>query len=261
MPGVFPARRLKDHMCVDGGVREVVPTQVAIQDLGCNDVYAIRCSAAPALLNTDPTRAFGEVMARSVLDVCFDEIADDDVGPFNGWGAGVTVTTIRPSFNLHDPMVVEPGLIRIAMDYGWMRAGDIIEMPQSLYARQLSDQITLLRAENWRHTHWAAGADFLDPHRGFTEFIFKGISVPANTGTQHVADPDAVTAIRSNCRRIRALLEQRLMLGAPTPATSVRSAWFLQWEKTAVPPGSNDPWAAFFSKAGNVDPEIPPALI
>src|SRR5688572_21638738 len=40
MPGIFPARRLKDHMCVDGGVREVIPVQVAVHDLGCNDVYA-----------------------------------------------------------------------------------------------------------------------------------------------------------------------------------------------------------------------------
>jgi predicted acylesterase/phospholipase RssA len=42
MPRVFPARRLGDHMCVDGGVKEVVPVQIAVNHLGCNQVFALR---------------------------------------------------------------------------------------------------------------------------------------------------------------------------------------------------------------------------
>ena len=60
MPGIFPARRLKNNMCVDGGIREVVPTQVAVHDLSRNEVYALRCSAAPAL----QTRTLRDPLAR-----------------------------------------------------------------------------------------------------------------------------------------------------------------------------------------------------
>lgn len=261
MPGIFPARRLKDHMCVDGGVREVVPAQVAVQDLGCNEVYALRCSAAPALKATDPTRPIGEVMARSVLDIAFDEIADDDVEPFNGWGDGVRVTTIRPSFNLHDPMVVEPGLIRIALDYGWMRAADVIDAANSNYARELSDRITLLRIENWKDAHWAAGALWLDPHRGFTDFAFGGISIPDDPEIRPGQDPAAVSRIRQTCRQIRSLIEQRLLIPVPTPPSPVRTRWFTQWELTPVAPPSNDPWAAYSGTLGALPAETPPATI
>jgi len=164
------------------------------------------------------------------------------------------------SFNLHDPMVVEPGLVRIGMDYGWMRAADVVEMPQNAYARELSDRITLLRVENWRLAHWAAGARFLDPHRGFTDLVFADISVPANSGIQPVPDPDAVREIRDNCRQIRGLVEQRLLTCMSTPPAA-RTAWFTQWEATAVAPPSANPWADFYSHAGDVLAETPPAAL
>src|SRR5581483_8492651 len=119
MPWIFPAVRLNDHMCVDGGIREQVPVKVAVHDMGCNEVYSVRLSAAPDLLETNPTRQFGEIIFRSMLGITLDEISDDDVAPYEGWGEGVTVTDIRPTFNIHDGLVVEPGLVRISMDYGW----------------------------------------------------------------------------------------------------------------------------------------------
>jgi hypothetical protein len=155
MPCVFPARRLGDHMCVDGGVKEVIPVQVAVDHLGCNQVIALRCSAKTEVQPTDPGRNAAEVLARSVLGMTFDEVGDDDVMPARGWGDGVKVVEIRPCFDLHDPMVIEPGLIRIALDYGWMRAADMLDVrPESRnYAIELSDRITALRALNWRLAH------------------------------------------------------------------------------------------------------------
>jgi predicted acylesterase/phospholipase RssA len=97
MPGIFPAVRLADHMCVDGGVKEVVPVQIAVRDLGCNEVVAIRVSARPDQQPTDPSRSFATVIARGVLDITYDALADDDVEPFGGWGEGVQVRVIRPS--------------------------------------------------------------------------------------------------------------------------------------------------------------------
>ncbi len=261
MPGIFPAVRLNNHMCVDGGIREQVPAQVAVQDMGCNEVYSLRLSAAPTVLETNPTRQFGEIIFRSMLGVTLDEISDDDVLPYNGWGDGVKVTDIRPTFNIHDGLVIDPGLIRISMDYGWMRAADAIDVPQVPYAHELSDRITLLRLENWKLAHWASSGGYLDPNRGFTNFIFAGVSVAGSTGLVQVPDPGAVQAIRDNCRQIRALLEQRLITQAPTPASAVRSGWFTNWEIIGDPPSSNGPWAEFISRAGTLAPEPAPAAI
>ena len=266
MPGVFPARRLADHMCVDGGVREIVPVQVAINDLGCNEVIAIRVSARPPILETDPMRPFAGVIARSVFDLTYDAIADDDVSPFGGWGDGVKVTTIRPSFNLHDPMVVEPGLIRIGMDYGWMRAADELDVPaeRRAQAKSLSDEITRLRAQNWHLTHQAAAVNFRDPHRGFANFVFSGIAVTAGPEIRSLPSPEAVDAIRKNCRAIRKALEYRLLIGAPTPPSAVRSTWFTEWELIHLPPNSPTPWAHFHGgerPGGELPAEMPPPPI
>jgi NTE family protein len=263
MPSIFPARRLHDHMCVDGGVRDVVPVQVAVHDLGCNNVVAIRCSAPPPVLETDPTRPVGEVMARSVLELTYDELADNDVAPYGGWGDGVAVTVIRPSFDLHDPMVVEPGLIRIALDYGWMRAADVLDVTEAerSYAMQLSDAITRLRAENWTHAHYAAGAPYLDPHRGFTDFVFAGIAGATPSEIQPVPSPEAVEATRANCLLIRQRVSERLQIGAPTPSSAVRTSWFTTWETIGTAMPTNDPWQRFVSVAGVVDAATPPPAI
>ena len=42
--------------------------------------------------------------------------------PFRGWG--VPVKVIAPRFELYNLLVVDPRLIRIKMDYGYMRAYD-----------------------------------------------------------------------------------------------------------------------------------------
>jgi predicted acylesterase/phospholipase RssA len=245
IPGIFPARRLADHMCVDGGVKELVPVKVAVRDLGCNHIIAIRCSAKPTLEATDPYRSFGQVMARSLLDLTYDAIVEDDVAPFGGWTDGVSVIDIFPSFNLHDPMVVEPGLIRIAIDYGWMRAADILDVPERLreYAMELSNRIISLRVQNWREAHWALGVRFKDPHRGITDHVLGGMTTRISE-TQPVPTPESVDLIRNNCRKIRAALQQRLLINAPTPDSAIRTRWFTEWENIRGIMVSSDPWTA-----------------
>ena len=263
MPGIFPARRLADHMCVDGGVKEIVPVQVATKDLGCNQVFAIRVSARPPALPTDPQRTVGEVMARSVLELTYDAVADDDVAPYRGWGDEVKVVVIRPNFNLHDPMVVAPGLIRIAMDYGWLRAADVVDVPENSrdYAMELSDKITRLRATNWTLAHFANGIRYEEPYRGFTDFVFRGATPSGGSVLVPVPDPDAVDQIRWNCRLIRDAIYQRLLMNSPMPPPAVRTLWFTQWETFPGPTVSNDPWAQFISVAGTRNAETPPAPI
>lgn len=266
MPGIFRSRRVGNHNAVDGGVRDVVPVQIAVRDLGCNRVYAIRCSAPPTIEPLDPARTFPSVMARSVLELTFDEVADNDVAPFNGWGTGVEVITIQPSFNLHDPMVIEPGLIRIAMDYGWMRAADMVDVPPALRqsAMALCDEIIQLRVRNWRLAYEANGDRWRDPHRSFTNFLLQGMTPTTPSQTVPVPDPLAVTQVRANSWAIRTLIDRRMTMGAPVPDPAVRNAWFQQWEVISfggvlrMP----DPWGKFSSsRLGPLPAEpMPPSL-
>lgn len=221
-----------------------MPVKVAVRDLGCNVVIGIRCSARLAVQDTDPGCSVGEVMAPGVLGLTLDELADDDVAPYGGWGDGVKVTVIRPNLNLHDPMVVAPGLIRIAMDYGWMRAADVVDVADSnrQYGEELSDRITSLRAQNWMLAHFAGNHNYRDPHRSFSDFVFAGMTVTTQL-LQGVPDPGAANQVRANCRMIRDALCQRLLISAPTPPAAVRTSWFTQWELTDASPASPDPWA------------------
>ncbi|QDB79907.1 hypothetical protein FE251_11365 [Georgenia wutianyii] len=262
MPGIFPALPLGNHMCVDGGVRDVVPVRIAVEELGCHEVIALRCSAPVEIQQMDPTRTFAQVMARAVLGITFDEVADDDVRP-PAWGRAVTVHEIRPTFDLHDPMVVEPGLIRIAADYGWMRAADVLGVPspKTARAKDLSDRITRLRVYNWQLTWRAFGkGNHPDPHRGFADFILAGTSgKPPVTGFKSAHDPDAVRAIRRNCLAIRSALEERLREQIPIPSASVHSGWFREWETVSGDHPMPDPWGFFVSVAGNVDAQPKPS--
>jgi predicted acylesterase/phospholipase RssA len=266
MPGIFRSRRIGDHNGVDGGVRDVVPVKVAVRNLGCNRVFAIRCSAPPTIEPLDPGRLFPSVMARSVLELTYDEIADDDVEPFNGWGTGVEVVTIQPSFNLHDPMVVEPGLIRIAIDYGFMRAADMIDVPPASRQRAMAlcDEIIQLRMQNWILAHRANGYPLPDPHRSMTAFLLNGITPSTRSQIVPSVDPVPVTQIRNNARRIRDLVVQRMSLGAPVPEPAVRNAWFQQWEvlSSGYTPVSPNPWADFHTnRYGTLPGEpMPPSV-
>ena len=156
-------------------------------------------------------------------------------------------------------MVIEPGLIRIGLDYGWMRAADMLDVPEERrsFAMELSDKIVTLRALNWRMAHFAAGAPFLDPYRSFTHYALAS-AIPTGDPEVHPAPtPDAVDAVRANCLAIREALFQRSSINAPTPVT--RNNWFTHWEPIGSPLPSNTPWDMFVSVTGN-RPAVPAPL-
>jgi hypothetical protein len=71
-------------------------------------------------------------------------------GPIHGTypdtGEGVEMTEIFPEFNVHDTLTIDPGLIRISMAYGYMRAADaVLSFPDGL-----SRDIAELRVKIWK---------------------------------------------------------------------------------------------------------------
>ena len=260
MPSIFPARKIGDHMCVDGGLRDVVPVQIAVEELGCNEVYAISLSAPPSQQPFKQNRNLLEVAARSLTEIVFDELTDDDLAPFRGWGDAVKVHVIASSLNVHDALTIDPGLIDISIQYGWMRAGDELDTPAPARkrARELSDEITRLRGENWEHAFRANGEHVRRRHGSFP--ILDGAFPSAPSQIRPVRLPEAVDEVRANCTKIRNLVVERLALGAPTPPAATRLAWWTQWER--IPNGPlGTPWDQFTSTAGTRPAAPPPAPV
>ena len=126
IPGIFEARRLStttsSMLYVDGGVREVLPTQAAV-DLGAQLIYNI--AAAPFAPEVDPSLSASPhilaVMKRGV-DLCVSEVSQEEKAPRAGFCDGRERVLIQPNFEVHDTIEIHPGLIRINMAYGYLRA-------------------------------------------------------------------------------------------------------------------------------------------
>jgi hypothetical protein len=75
-------------------------------------------------------------------------IMSDDLYPPNPWP--VPTHVIQPTISVHDGLQIDPALIRIAQDYGWMRAWDVLMVSdvQALSdAMATSDAITQKRMQ------------------------------------------------------------------------------------------------------------------
>ena len=172
-PAFFPPVNLEGETYIDGGIRELVPVDVAFR-CGADLVYAISCSAlessptevtVPGLVPYKHTGGFNNLLniaMRSLAELTLDEIGSDDVRGF-----GDAVSIIAPSFNLHSGLLIDPGLIDIWIDYGVMRAADVARYPpgapdpRTLTGKQaieLSDHLTRLRVASWLTEHVIANA-------------------------------------------------------------------------------------------------------
>ena len=270
MPGIFPAERLGDHFCVDGGIREIIPVQYCIDDMGTNQVYAIACSARTL---EDPRQNWRmtAVMTRSMMDINFDEIVKDDTAPHGGWPEGVVVRSIFPRLNIFDPIMIEPGLIRIAMDYGWMCAADELDTPDNGRgaARLAADQIVQLRLQNWADRYTIENVmSAPDPHSGFLPAISNGFMPPSRPAHSALVRslswyPPFLQELRDRCRQVRARAAQRLAAGGALPPTSV--SWWQAWETIPVAAqldmanmNIDSPWIGI---TGQIATETPPARL
>lgn len=116
IPGVFRPVDLDGEHYVDGGLRENVPAEMAIGHLGVTNPYVITCSPQGASRESDyGSRNMLDLVTRSV-SILTDETERDEVAYALNAGAVV----IGPEFSVHDSMTVDPGLLRINRDYGWM---------------------------------------------------------------------------------------------------------------------------------------------
>jgi NTE family protein len=233
IPGIFLPVDLGGETYVDGGVREVLPLQVAI-DAGADTIYAIACSKeAP-----DPKPSFAsstllEIVARALTDLAIGEVARDDARGFEA--PGRTIRIIQPTVDLHDMTTIDPGLISIGMAYGYMRAADVWdEVPSTDRAWTMADEISLLRREIWR-----------------LECLANGQPVPTEPAAGvRPADPALEPEIQLRKDRLRGLLEERRQLSRPLPADADR--WWQTLER--------HPWVVATRAAQFVGQTVPASM-
>lgn len=125
IPLVFPPTRLNDEHYVDGGVREILPLELAFNRLGAGHIFAVVASA-PGVepIPSVADKGLLDLARRVTADIVPDETLRKEIAPPRGWGRRVTV--IAPEFDVHDALMVDPSLIATSIDYGYMRAADVL---------------------------------------------------------------------------------------------------------------------------------------
>jgi hypothetical protein len=233
MPGVFRAVGLPDgETYVDGGVRDVLPLQAAV-DLGANLIYAVVASRAePDEAPSYYAKSLLEIVARALVDISISEVQRDDSRLTTN---GRTVHLIQPTVDIHDALTIDPGLIRINFAYGFMRAADVVAgVPATSRRWQLADLIALKRAEIWR-----------------LECLEGGLTIPTEPATPvRPPDPTLAPQVAALKAELQELVNERRTLGGALPDDA--DEWSQGPEQHPLPPGRS---ATFISQL------VPPTIL
>jgi NTE family protein len=214
VPMVFPPHPMAGDDYVDGGVIEIIPVNAAVE-LGARRIIAI--VAVPLTLARDE-RDYAEaplgyigLRAMGMIGVADRQIANLHV-PLP---EGTTLATIDPVVDVVGLFEVQPGLLRINKDYGWLRAADV-----------LADGDAELLADVAQTTHALVEA--------------RREAWLLETELWSMAKPDGsesgkLALVREHKTTVRDLVDRRKQLGFPVPDGC--EAWWNEYEAhTADPP-------------------------
>jgi len=220
VPLVFAPRRIGDEVYVDGGVLQNIPVEAAVR-LGARRVLAV--VGVPLHPPPDP-RDFTRVSAlgvflRAVSQIAFTQRQLDNLAVPVPDGGSLEV--IAPTVDVVGPFEVAQGLMLIDLDYGRMRAAEVLaglDDDRRARAMEASDRVVAARERAWylEEELWAAGR----------------------------ATADDLARLRHTKDQVRRALATRSGLGLPAPEGAPR--WWLDWEHhgTDRPPGlPADLWA------------------
>jgi NTE family protein len=159
IPTFFPPQLLAGQHHVDGGVRAVLPSEVALaQDV--DRVIAVQASKRDVDHLDGADLNLYTIALRSLMDIAINEISLRDAHPPAGFG-GRQVTVIEPRVDIHTVFTMYPALVRQRMAYGWMCAADTLAPPpdpaSAQRARDLADRISVVRYGAARLECWLGG--------------------------------------------------------------------------------------------------------
>ncbi|MPV49060.1 MULTISPECIES: patatin-like phospholipase family protein [unclassified Pseudactinotalea] len=144
IPGIFPPIKLGREHYVDGGMRENLPVAIAYE-MGADEVIAIVSSPpGPAPEESYAERDILSIIMRTASGILPDELQRLQVDAARARGA----TVIAPLIEVHDMLTVDPGLIRIATDYGYLRARDVMT-GAGAHRQSTTHDVIELRRQLW----------------------------------------------------------------------------------------------------------------
>lgn len=120
IPGVFRAVPVGAETYVDGGTRENAPIELAMTALVGSRHYLISSQSNGVRKRASMIEAsMFDVIMRSA-EILIDEAGRDEAQ----WARTRQALVIDPSVDVHDVMTVEPALMQIFRDHGWIRAAE-----------------------------------------------------------------------------------------------------------------------------------------
>jgi len=144
IPTVFPPVAIDGEHYVDGGIRENLAAEMAMSHLGATRPYVL--AAVKQGVPREDSYAHRDMLAIILRAVAIltDEAGRDEVAYARSLGAIV----LEPEIDVHSPLTVDPGLIAINRDYGWLRAAEehLLATPAE---RALNHRVINLRLHSW----------------------------------------------------------------------------------------------------------------
>lgn len=199
VPGVFPPRELGNDRYVDGGCLQNIPLQAAV-DLGATQIFTL---VAVPVHQVKKRLSLWAAESLGYLSTQVENLAVD-------LPDGTTNTVIQPTIEVVGSFEVHPGLMRIDIHYGRMRAEECtagLDDGLDPIVKMASDTITTMRQLAWQLE-------------------------------QHCIDERRIDAVHLDRLRalkasVRSALEARVALGFAAPEGS--DAWWQDYELHATP--------------------------
>lgn len=212
IPVIYPPVPLGREHYVDGATRENLPVEVAMTHLGVTRCYAV--NSLPTGVPEDTSYAGKDMLAivlRAAAQIMSDEVQIDDVSRAQAAGA----VLITPEVNVLGVLEVDPGLLALAKDYGYLRAAEACEQA-SPEEQRVTREVVELRRRTWK---------------------VEDELLAARTADQPVQPGPELAALKWQLRDLVAQVPPRRL-----PADAAH--WWRRWEQHAVPVDEPADWVA-----------------
>lgn len=204
---------------------------------------------------------------RAAMDLLPASVLEAEMLPESTYP--VPVYPVQPTFDVNDPFTIDPGLVRIAEDYGYMRAADVLVTPGGSIEAAIasSDRITAARRRCWileqAFIDTCAIVTYRPLYDGLKDWLatfggqqaagfFGGpaglvLSMGSSFDPQVVINAgrvpvDRLVELRANLAAhkdaLALLVQDRQAAGFPMPVTS--AAWSQLWERHGSWAGSGE---------------------